>query len=219
MKQYMYAIFDLDGTLLDTAEDLADSVNHALTLSNLNQRTLEEIKRFVGNGIANLISLSVGNDVSEDTYQKVLSDFKQHYASNIANKTKPFDGIIELLTALKEHSVSVAVSSNKYQAGVEELCELYFKDLYTAAFGERPNVPRKPDPSIVYTAIRQLGASSDLTLYIGDSEVDGQTAKNAGIDFVGVSWGLRPIELLIESGAMAIVDRPEHLLAFFEPSL
>jgi len=215
MKQYKYAIFDLDGTLLDTAEDLADSVNYALSLSGFPTRTLDEVKLFVGNGIANLISRAVPEDINEETIGKVLADFRIHYAGNIANKTKPFDGIIELLEYLKETSIKVAISSNKYQEGVEELCEQYFNGLYTAAFGERQGIPRKPDPGIVFSAISDLDATIEETLYIGDSEVDGQTAKNAGVDFVGVSWGLRPVELLYESGAITVVDNPSQLAAFF----
>lgn len=219
MKIYKNVIFDLDGTLLDTAEDLADSVNFALASSCMKARSLEEIKLFVGNGVANLISLSVPAGTSDTARERVFSDFKLHYAGNIANKTKPFDGIIELLELLKVHSIGVAISSNKYQEGVNDLCERYFKGLYTVAFGERQGIARKPDPSIVFTAIDILLAKAEETLYIGDSEVDGQTAKNAGIDFLGVSWGLRPVELLIESGAIAIANAPKDIVRFFYPSL
>lgn len=215
MKQYKYAIFDLDGTLLDTAEDLADSVNYALALHSYPVRTLEEIKLFIGNGVANLISRALPDGISEDKKEKVLADFRLHYADNMANKTKPFDGILSLLTLLKEKNIGVAVSSNKYQKGVEELCERYFPRLYSMALGERVGVERKPNPAIVFSALEELAASPDETIYIGDSEVDGETAKNAGITFVGVSWGLRPTTLLYEAGAITVVDRPEELEVFF----
>lgn len=216
MKTYRYAIFDLDGTLLDTSEDLADSVNHALAVFGLKPRTLEEVKQFIGNGVANLISLSAGSGADSSLKEKVLGEFRLHYADNMANKTKPFDGIIPLLETLKQLGVGVAVSSNKFQQGVEELCMKYFPGLYTAAFGEREGIARKPDPAIVFTALGSLGAKPEETLYIGDSEVDGETAKNAGIDFVGVSWGLRPVELLLKSGAEFIVDNPGELRVFFQ---
>ena len=215
MGIYRYAIFDLDGTLLDTAQDLADSVNHALELSQYPLRSLDEIKSFVGNGVANLVSLAVPEGTSEPNIGKVLSDFRLHYASNMDNLTKPFPGIIPLLQQLKDAAITVSISSNKFQEGVELLCEKHFPNLYVAAFGEREGIARKPDPAIVYTALQVLDAKPKETLYIGDSEVDAQTAKNAGIDFVGVSWGLRPAQLLRANGALEVVESPHQLAALF----
>jgi len=215
IKNYKYAIFDLDGTLLDTAEDLADSVNFALAKASLETRSLEDVKRFVGNGVANLIRRSLPENTSEEIFRGVFEDFKQHYEGNMSNKTLPFDGIAELLKELCERGVGISVASNKYQQGVEYLCELFFHGLYSAALGEREGITRKPDPSIVLTAISEMGGKKEQTVYIGDSEVDGQTAKNAGVDFIGVSWGLRAVELLYESGALTVVDSPEQLLEYF----
>lgn len=215
MKRYKYVIFDLDGTLLDTAQDLADSVNFALEKAGLPLRSLDEIKLFVGNGVENLVRRAVGQDPTEPEFLKVLSDFKQHYAHNIANKTAPFPGVCDLLQQLRRRGIDVAVASNKYQHGVEELCELYFPGLYTIALGEREGVLRKPDPSVVFTAIEEMQGSRPDTVYIGDSEVDGETAHNAGVDFIGVSWGLRPVHMLHESGALEVVDKADQLLKFF----
>lgn len=215
MELYRYVVFDLDGTLLDTAEDLADSVNFALEQASLPLRSLDEIKRFVGNGVENLVRRASGENISEQAFQRVLSDFRTHYAKNLSNKTAPFPGVIQLLHQLHEKGVCIAIASNKYQRGVEELCELYFPGLYNIALGEREGVLRKPDPSIIFTAIKEMGGNNSQTLYIGDSEVDGETAKNAGIDFIGVSWGLRPKSLLFESGAKQVVDTAELLAAYF----
>ena len=215
MKKYRYTVFDLDGTLLDTAEDLADSVNFGLSQLSMPLRSLEEIKLFVGNGVANLIQRAVPEHTGDDEYNKVFSLFREHYAKNMSNKTAPFPGILEVLRKLRDLNVGVCIASNKYQRGVEELCVQFFPGLYTAALGEREGIKRKPDPSIVITAMEEMGSDRDNTLYIGDSEVDGQTAANAGISFVGVSWGLRPAQLLYESGAIAVVDTAEQLLGYF----
>jgi len=215
MKPYKYAVFDLDGTILDTAEDLADSVNHALLLHGFPLRSLDEVKLFIGNGVSNLISRAVPEGITDQQFSDVFSAFRNHYATNMINKTAPFPGIKELLLELKKREVKVSIASNKYQKGVEELCERYFPGLYTAAFGEREGVKRKPDPSIIFSAMERMGANAKETIYIGDSEVDSETAKNAGIDFIGVSWGLRPKSLLIDSGAVTVVDNTEQLLEFF----
>jgi len=215
IKKYRYAIFDLDGTLLDTAEDLADSVNYALFNASLKLRSLEEVKKFVGNGVENLIRRAVPEKTSEKVFRDVFANFSEHYKKNMFNKTAPFPGTVDLLTELRNRGVGISIASNKFQQGVEELCLLFFPGLYATALGERDGITRKPDPSIVLTAIEEMSGEKEQTIYIGDSEVDGQTAKNAGVDFIGVSWGLRSKELLFESGALTVVDKADQLLDYF----
>lgn len=215
MKPYRYAIFDLDGTLLNTADDLADSVNFALQESGFPERSLDEIKRFIGNGVERLVRLSLGKNTSEDQFQAVFSAFRAHYAQNMNNKTGPYPGIVDLLRALTEKGVGISVASNKYQKGVEQLCGIYFQNLYTLALGEREGIARKPDPSIVFAALRAMHAKKEQTLYIGDSEVDGETAKNAGVDFLGVSWGLRKKKILTDGGAIGVADAAAEILRYF----
>lgn len=212
MKKYNTVIFDLDGTLLNTLEDLMDSVNFALTINNFPKRSLDEIRKFVGNGVARLIERSIPNGTNNPEYEKCLNDFKTHYSKNMQNKTGPYDGIIELLRQLSDDGYKMAIVSNKFDAAVKELNKVLFDKYIKVAIGEGKNVPKKPAPDMVFKALSDLDSKVDETIYVGDSEVDVQTAKNSGVICVGVTWGFRDREVLEEKGAEYIINRPMELL-------
>ena len=210
--KYNTVIFDLDGTLLNTLEDLGDSVNFALKSFGYPTRTYEEIRIFVGNGVKDLVTKAVPDDTDEETTLKCLQTFKDHYKTNMQNKTAPYDGIIDLLEELNSKGVKLAIVSNKYDFGVKNLNKYYFKDLIPVAIGEREGVRRKPAPDTVLTAMKELNAQKESTLYVGDSGSDIITAQNAGVKGVGVTWGFRDAKSLKESGADFLVDSPAQLL-------
>ncbi len=212
MRQYDTIIFDLDGTLLNTLEDLADSTNEALMRNGLPTRSLEEVRRFVGNGVARLIHLAVPEDTSPELEAKCLEEFKAHYLTNMRNKTGPYPGILGLLEALGKQDLQLAVVSNKFDAAVKELCADYFGSLVPLAMGERPGLEKKPAPDLVFRALEELGANPSHAVYVGDSEVDLQTARNAHLPCLAVSWGFRDRAFLTAHGAGTIVDTPEELL-------
>lgn len=188
-------IFDLDGTLLDTLEDLLDATNYALTACGYPERTLAELRRFVGNGAYNQIRLSLPEGTEEEEIQRVLSIYKPYYTANCQIKTRPYAGIPEVLAQLGE-KYPLAIVSNKPDPAVKALCAQYFPGIY--ALGEKPGCPRKPAPDMVYRAMEAIGA--DRCLYVGDSEVDILTAKNAGAPCLSVLWGFREEETLRRAG-------------------
>ncbi len=209
--KYKAVIFDLDGTLLDTLDDLADGVNHALSKHGLPVRTREEIRTFVGNGVANLISKSVPSGTDSDTTSQVLATFKPYYAEHARCKTKPYDGIIELIDFLNKENIKMAIVSNKFHNAVAELNKFYFGDRIETAIGETPELQRKPNPDTVLKALGKLGISPSEAVYVGDSSVDILTAQNAGTDCISVSWGFRSRENLLENGATKIADTVKEL--------
>lgn len=209
-------VFDLDGTLLDTLGDLRDSVNFALEKNNLPKRTTEEIRSFVGNGIRLLIERSVPENTPIEITDKCFSDFKEYYKDHSAILTKPYDGIIDLMKELKSKGIKIAVVSNKADFAVKTLMEDYFKGLYDCAYGERAGVPRKPAPDSVFGAISEMGADAQNTIYIGDSEVDVETSKNANLSCVAVTWGFRDKEVLESLNPEYIVDSPSDILRIIE---
>ena len=209
---YTTAIFDLDGTLLDTIEDLADAVNVALEAHGLPLRSVDETRASVGNGIAKLIEASVPADADEGLRTQVLADFKAHYAAHCAEKTHPYPGVTEVLAALRERGVKCAVVSNKGDFAVQMLAEKYFGGLLDMALGEREGIPRKPDPAPIRLIMEELGADPGSTVYIGDSEVDIVSADNAGLPHIICSWGFRERGFLIERGAKVMVDTADELL-------
>lgn len=210
--KYNTVIFDLDGTLLNTLEDLGDSVNHALKSFGYPERTYEEVRCFVGNGIKELMFKAVPKGTDEETALKCLQVFKDHYKTNMQHKTAPYNGIIELLETLKSNGFKLGIVSNKYDFGVKNLNKYYFKDLIPVAIGECEGVRRKPAPDTVLTAMKELNAQKESTLYVGDSGSDMITAQNAGVKGVGVTWGFRDAKSLKESGADFLVDSPAQLL-------
>lgn len=212
---YKLAIFDLDGTILNTLEDLADSTNYALSVNGMPERTIDEVRRFVGNGIHKLIERAVPQGSTEEQVEQVFVTFKEYYKDHCAVKTRPYDGIMELLKTLKENGTLTAVVSNKGDFAVQILCKDYFPGLFDFAVGERAGIRRKPAPDSVLAVLEQFQIPKEEAVYIGDSEVDIQTAKNAGMKEIAVTWGFRPEKFLKENGADCIVHTPEKLLLKF----
>lgn len=213
---YQNIIFDLDGTLLNTLEDLTDSVNYALKCNGFAQREQREIRRFVGNGIGKLIARAVPEGTETTEVEKVLADFREHYQKNCRNKTKPYAGILLLLIGLKEKGYRTAIVSNKNQTAVDELAKEVFLGLVDVAIGEREGIPRKPAPDSTWEAMELLGANKNNTLYVGDSDVDRETAKNAGIACVSVTWGFRDEEELRLLKPEYMIRKAEELWEILE---
>ncbi len=205
-------IFDLDGTLLNTIGDLHRSTNHALKTFGFPQRTLEEVNAFVGNGLAMLIRKAVPQGTSEEMVQTVLKEMKAHYEEHYHDLTLPYSGIPELLAACKDAAIPMTIVSNKADPFVKKLRSLFFEDTIPVALGESSDMPRKPAPDMVYYVLEQLGISTEDAYYVGDSEVDVLTAKNAGLPCLAVTWGFRSEELLIEAGATDLIREPMELL-------
>lgn len=212
MKKKTLIIFDLDGTILNTLEDLADSVNHALKNNGFPERTIEEIRSFVGNGIRRLIERAVPTGSEPEETGRVFDEFTKYYREHCADKTKPYDGVKELLGALRQKGYRTAVISNKADFGVQKLCGIYFSGLFDYAVGEKPGIQRKPCPDGVFHVLEQMQATKEEAVYIGDSEIDIETAKNAGIEMIAVEWGFRDKAFLTEKGAVCTVDNPGQIL-------
>lgn len=212
--KYRLVIFDLDGTLLNTLDDLAASVNYALDVNGFPQRTVSEVKAFVGNGIRNLIKRAVPDGADDAQTEGVFDAFKEHYSLHCADKTRPYDGVTGLLERLRGNGVLTAVLSNKADFAVRSLCEDYFPSLLDCAVGEREaeGIPKKPAPDAVNLILSQFGVERKDAVYVGDSDVDVQTAVNAGLDLIAVDWGFRERELLEKCGAEIIVSDPEEIL-------
>ena len=209
---YKAVIFDLDGTLLDTLDDLTDAVNYALSEKSLTLRTKEEIRSFVGNGVGVLISNAIPSVSDENTFDSVLEAFKSYYASHSRDKTKPYAGVCDLIDYLITNDVKLAIVSNKLDFAVKDLNKIYFGDRIKVAIGETPLIKRKPAPDSLLKALDELKVSKEDAVYIGDSEVDIQTAENAGIKCISVSWGFRTEAELIQNGAKTIVANTDELM-------
>lgn len=184
-------VFDLDGTLLDTLADLSNSVNYALRKHGLQERSISEIRMFLGNGIRYLMKRSVGDAVDEAHFEEVFQTFRSHYVQHCLDTTKPYPGIMPLLTQLKAHGVKMAIVSNKLHPAVQELSERFFKGYITSAVGESATVRRKPNPDAVIRALEEMQSGREEAIYMGDSEVDLQTAANAQLPCALVTWGFR----------------------------
>lgn len=225
-------IWDLDGTLMDTIEDLKNAVNYALRTNGMEERTLNEVRQFVGNGVRRLIELAVPESMERgkrnpNLFEKVFADFKTYYVEHCQDNTGLYDGIAETLKALKEKGVRMAVVSNKLQQGVTELVNsevhtvgkndaLRLCDYMDVSIGERPEVARKPAPDMVIKALEELGVEKDEAVYIGDSEVDVLTARNSGLSCISVLWGFRNIDILKEYGSDTFVKHPMEIITLFE---
>lgn len=204
-------IFDLDGTLLYTLKDLYLSVNEALKHFNYPTRTLEEIRRFVGNGIRNLMFQACPENIPD--FEECLEYFKNYYSVHSQDNTVAYDGIFELLEALKEKDIPCAVVSNKFEAATKELVEKHFKGYFATVVGEGAGVPKKPDPAGVFEVMKRFNIDDkNEIVLIGDAETDIATARNAGIKCITVTWGFRDKDYLIEQGATVFVDKPEEIL-------
>ena len=211
-------IFDLDGTLLNTLDDLTDSTNFALSKLNYPTRTIEEIKSFVGNGVAKLIERAIPDGKTNKDYEKCLTIFKEHYSINKYNKTAPYKNIINLLIKLKEKNYKIAVVSNKFDLAVKELCKKYFPNLIDIAIGENEanGIKKKPSPDTVNIALQQLGLTSTQAIYVGDSDVDILTARNSNMPCISVSWGFRDRKFLLENNAQIIINEPKEIIDYLK---
>lgn len=212
--KYQLAIFDLDGTLLDTLEDLADSTNYIMRQFGYPERTLAEVRTFVGNGIRKLLERSAPMETSSEEIDRMFEQFKAYYGAHCADKTRPYAGILDLLQKLQEKGVKLAVVSNKADDAVKALCEQYFPGYFDEAVGERIGIARKPAPDTVNEVLKKLQIDKSQAVYIGDSEVDVQTARNAELDCIAVDWGFRDAVVLKEAGAEKIISIPEKLLDY-----
>ena len=214
--RYKTVIFDLDGTLLDTLGDLSSSVNYALHRHGLPERSKADVRRFLGNGIRRLIEQSVPEGTTEEKTVAVLQTFREYYLIHSLDETAPYEGIMELLHQLHDMNVATAIVSNKLDPAVKELHQHFFSDTIRVAIGESSSIRRKPAPDMVDECIRLLGCDRQSCLYVGDSEVDLQSARNASLPCCSVSWGFRDKKQLIEAGATTIIDRPEELMGVIE---
>ena len=212
--KYKLIIFDLDGTVLDTLQDLANAVNAALEKHGFPTHSVEDVRIFVGNGVANLILRATPEGTSDEVRAAVLADFKAYYREHINDCTQPYAGIPALLKALKDAGVKVGINSNKYDAALQNLCRIHFDGLYDYAVGESEITPKKPDPAAAKRIMEAMGAAAEETIYIGDSNVDLNTAKNAGTDSAWVSWGFRKADEMQGCEISRAFDRVEALQAF-----
>ncbi len=210
--KYKAVIFDLDGTLLDTLEDLADSVNHVLKEAGYPPRTLEEVRAFVGNGIRKLIERSVPENTAIEDIDNIHKNFIAYYGEHCMEKTKPYDGIMEMLSTLQDAGCKIAVVSNKADYAVQILCDKYFNHIFDGALGEQTGTPKKPAPDAVYKVLDALHISPCDAVYIGDSDVDILTARNSNMDEIIVDWGFRDREYLKEQGAKVLISNPTELI-------
>ena len=203
-------IFDLDGTLLNTLDDLYISVNYALEHFNYPLRTKEEVKSFIGNGIRDLMTRSCPEKI--ENFEEVLAFFKEHYSIHSQDNTRPYDDIMELLETLNEKGITCAIVSNKFDGAVQELKEKYFKGLITVAVGESPLVKKKPAPDSVLKVMELLNVNKDEVVFVGDADTDIETSKNASIKCVSVLWGFRSKEFLESKGGQIFVNKPLEIL-------
>ena len=211
MRDYDVYIFDLDGTLLDTLCDLAASCNHAMRAMGFPEHSIDDVRRFVGNGVRKLIERAVPDGERNPLFEQTLAIFRQHYMVHSLDTTRPYPGIIELLQELKSRGKAVAVVSNKFDAATKSLCRHFFGGLVDVAIGESEQIRKKPAPDTVIEALRQLGAEKHGAVYVGDSDVDIATAANSGIPCISVLWGFRDRRFLIDHGATELVETPSGI--------
>lgn len=204
-------IFDLDGTLLNTLEDLRDSVNVIMERYGWEVHSLAQIRNFVGNGIGKLMERSIPGGRENVQFEEAFANFREYYTGHCRIKTRPYDGVLELMKILSETGFRMAIVSNKNDAAVKELNQIYFAEYTQVAIGEREGVRRKPAPDSVFAALKELGSCQEEAVYIGDSEVDYETAKNSGLDCILVSWGFRDRELLESFDGAVVADSCEEI--------
>lgn len=214
--KYDTILFDLDGTLLNTLDDLADSVNVVMKRKGYRQRTKDEIREFIGDGVKLLITRSLPQGASEDEVLSCLELFREVYLKKMMNQTKPYDGILDVLKNLNAKGMKIGVVSNKPDEATKEMCKLFFNGSVDVAIGDNHERKKKPEPDNVLEALRQLDSEKENTLYAGDSNVDMQTAQNTGLRSIGVTWGYRSKETLIAEGADYLVDEPYQILTLLE---
>ena len=212
--KYSTYIFDLDGTLLDTLADLATAVNYALRQHGMPEHTIDDVRRFVGNGVRKLMERAIPDGEKNPDFEATFATFREYYMHHSLDTTRPYPGIIETLEALKEQGCRLAVVSNKMMAATKELCQHFFADTIEVAIGENEaaGIRKKPAPDTVFEALRQLGEEKDSAVYVGDSDVDLETASNSGLPCISVLWGFRDRDFLIQHGAKTFISAPSELL-------
>lgn len=211
---YSTYIFDLDGTLLDTLGDLAASVNYALRTHGMPEHTIDDVRHFVGNGVRLLMERAIPDGEQNPDFEATFATFRQHYMEHSLDTTRPYEGIPDALKTLKAQGCRLAVVSNKMMAATQELCQHFFPDTIEVAIGENEaaGIRKKPAPDTVYAALRMLNVGQKNAVYVGDSDVDVETAKNSGLPCISVLWGFRDKEFLIRHGAKTFISAPSELL-------
>ncbi|MCR5451640.1 MAG: HAD-IA family hydrolase [Lachnospiraceae bacterium] len=212
--KYKAVLFDLDGTLLDTLHDLAGAVNHVMKTYDDPVHSVDDVRRFVGNGIRNLMIRALPKGEEDPKFEEKFSEFKNYYAGHDMDLTKPYPGIMNLISDLRNNGIRLAIVSNKYQPAVTELSRHYFKDAIEVSIGDLEGRNRKPHPDAPNAALLALGLSAKDCLYVGDSGVDAKTAEGVGMDCVLCSWGFRERDLLEKEKSIGIIDKPEDLLEY-----
>ncbi len=210
--EYNTYIFDLDGTLLNTLQDLTVSCNYALRKHNMPERSIEEVRQFVGNGVKKLMERAIPQGLAHPQFADTYEDFRQHYLVHSLDNTRPYDGILELLQNLKAHKKHMAIVSNKFYDATQELCRHFFGQYISVAIGEREDIRKKPAPDTVTEALHQLGVGRTGAVYIGDSDVDLATARNSHLPCISVLWGFRDRDFLTANGACTFVNTPQELM-------
>lgn len=214
IKEYDTYVFDLDGTLLNTLNDLAASTNYALRWAGMPERSVDEVRRFVGNGVKKLMERAVPDGLSNPRFDETYKTFREHYLLHSLDTTQPYPGIMEMLSSLHSMHKRIAVVSNKFYTATQELCVHFFSDYIPVAIGEREDIRKKPAPDTVYEALRQLGVDKTKSVYIGDSDVDIETAHNSGLPCISVLWGFRDRDFLLSHGGTSFVNSPGELLTW-----
>ena len=211
---YKTYIFDLDGTLLDTLTDLAASCNYALRTHGMPEHSIDDVRRFVGNGVRKLMERAVPDGEVNPDFEATFATFREHYMQHSLDTTKPYPGIEDTLTELKARGCRLAVVSNKMMAATVELCKHFFPDTIEVAIGEKEaeGIRKKPAPDTVFAALKRLGVSGDNAVYVGDSDVDLATARNSNLPCISVLWGFRDRDFLLDHGATTLITSPKELL-------
>lgn len=209
-------IFDLDGTLLDTLQDLADATNYALRKQGMPERTIDEVRQFVGNGVRLLMIRAIPGGEENPLFEETFALFKSYYGEHCNDHTRPYEGIMELLATLRKKGYAVAIVSNKIDFAVKELSKLYFQGIVPVAIGEKEGIRRKPAPDTVFEALKELGRTKEEAVYVGDSDVDIETAQNAGMPCISVLWGFRDKAFLKAHGASHYAEKAEEILKYVE---
>ena len=215
--KYETVLFDLDGTLLYTVRDLADAVNHALKKHGFPTHSEERIRRMVGNGVGLLVARALPRGYDTPGFEEILADFRAYYSAHCEDNTHPYPGVAELLRELKVRSCRTAVVTNKYQTAAEDLVRRFFGDSVDVVAGDAPGRRCKPEPDAALAALEALGAAKDGAVYVGDTEVDRQTAENTGVPFICVSWGYRSLDELQAMKMPLIARDARELLALLTP--
>ena len=211
---YQTYIFDLDGTLLDTLGDLAAAVNYALRTHGMPEHSIDDVRRFVGNGVRKLMERAVPDGEAHPDFEAAFATFREYYMHHSLDTTKPYEGIPEALNVLKSKGCRLAVVSNKMMAATQELCRYFFPDTIEVAIGENEaaGIRKKPAPDTVIAALKALGVGQEGAVYVGDSDVDIETARNSGLPCISVLWGFRDREFLLHHGATTFISSPSELL-------